>query len=153
MKEYPHRKKHYWAGVVFLWSLVAVLTCIAIKFSPSVLGICVMNAIVAALFSVWLYKEYQSLLILADETMTVTSRGNTYRILYKDIMYIQYTGIPHCLLGDTMVLHCGMTGKIYVDASYENYLTLWREITLKAQAANPRLTISPRMNKRIAKKK
>lgn len=85
--------------------------------------------------------------------MTVVSRGNTYTIAYKDIMFVQYRGIPRCLLGDTMVLHCGMQGKIYVDASYENYMTLWREIVERAHTQNPRVTMSPYMQKRLKMKK
>lgn len=101
----------------------------------------------------YMYKDYKNPVILTEDKMTITSRGITNTIAYKDIMYIEYRGIPHCIFrdNDSMVLHCGMTGKILVDASYENYLTLWKQIIENAKKSNPRLTINPKIEKRLQK--
>lgn len=151
MQSYPHRQAHFWGGVLILCAEMIVLSCIALRYSYS--GIGVLNLVVAILVMRRVYKEYQIPLILEEKKMMVVSRGNTYTIAYKDIMFVQYRGIPRCLLGDTMVLHCGMQGKIYVDASYENYMTLWREIVERAHTQNPRVTMSPYMQKRLKMKK
>lgn len=100
-----------------------------------------------------MYKDYKSPVILTEDAITITVRGQTNMIAYKNIMYVHYKGIPHCFLGDYMVLDCGMSGKIYVASSYENYLTLWKQITENAKATNPRVTISSTIQKRLDKLK
>ena len=97
----------------------------------------------------YMYKDYKNPVILAENQITITSRGQTSTIAYKNIMYVHYKGIPRCFLGDCMVLDCGMSGKIYVDSSYENYLTLWNQIIDNAKTNNPQVTISPKMKKRL----
>lgn len=68
-------------------------------------------------------------------------------------MSVQYKGISHCILGDTLVLHCGMQGKIFVDSSYENYYELWSQIIINSEQANPRVVIQDNVRKRMAKGK
>lgn len=153
MISYPHRQKHFWNGVLFLCAAMLVLLYIVLRYTPSVIGIWTIGLVVAICVMRRVHKEYQVPLILEAEKMTVISCANTYTVAYRDIMFIQYRGIPRCFLGDMMVLHCGMQGKIYVDASYENYISLWCEIVESARAQNSRVMISPYMQKRLKMKK
>lgn len=98
-----------------------------------------------------LRKDYKSTLALNDEKVIVTSRGQKYDIHYYEIVAIQYQGVAHSLLADCLVLNCGRSGKIYIDAAYENYIDLWKRIITNTQSQKPNIVVDNSVIKRLNK--
>ena len=147
------QKKRVLGRNIFLICLVLISAFIILYKSlsnpPSAYGYTAVILGFSIYTSICMYKDYKNPVILTENQITITSRGQTSNIAYKNIMYVYYKGIPHCFFGDYMVLDCGLSGKIYVDSSYENYLTLWNQIIDKAKTNNPQVTVSPKMIKRL----
>ncbi len=157
MGMFRQKKRNFLKNIIIVLLMIVLAFIIlynSLSFPPTAYGYTGFMLMGAILPLIYMYKDYKNPVILAEDKMTITSRGRKNTIAYKDIMYIEYRGIPHCIFGDSdsMVLHCGMTGKIFVDATYEDYLILWNQIIENAKTNNPRVTISPKMIKRLGKK-
>lgn len=155
MKNYQQKKSWFYTNIFCIYSVVFLSLFLSLKVfhSYTAFGYCIPIVGFAIYTHICMYKDYKNPLILMEDKMTITTRGQKSTIDYREIMYVEYRGIPHCFLSDSMVLHCGMSGKIYVNTSYEDYLTLWNQIIENAQKSNPRVTISPKMVKRLTNQK
>lgn len=132
--------------------IFCVVSAKIVFHSDRACGYCLASVPLAIMVNISMYHDYKKPIILCEKQMTITSRGVENTVLYSEIMRIEYQGIPHCFLRDSMILYCGLAGKIYVDASFEDYLTLWNKIIEHARANNTRVTVSSKMIKRLEKK-
>ena len=140
MKTYKQGKKFFYTNTSIIIAAIIVSSFICVNYINSFYGkylLAILIAGVGAFMILRLRKDYKSTLALNDEKVIVTSRGQKYDIHYYEIVAIQYQGVAHSLLADCLVLNCGRSGKIYIDAAYENYIDLWKRIITNTQSLKP----------------
>lgn len=155
MQCYQQKKSFYYFQVIFIYLIDFLLLALALIFfrHRGAYTPCLATVFYSFLVNFILYKNYKNPVVLTEKEMTITTLGQKKTVEFKNIMRIEYRGIPHSHIegADSMVLYCGMAGKICVEAAYEDYLTLWKQIIENAKRSNPRLTINPKIEKRLQK--
>lgn len=154
MKIYKQGKRYFYINTVLIISIIIISILICIYCLDFVLGKYILIVLIAGvgfgtIFS--LRKDYKSTLVIDPEKIIITSRGKQYNVHYLDIVSIQYQGIAHSLLYDCLILNSGRDGKIYVDAAYENYTDLWKEIINNTQNRKSNTVVADSVIKRLNK--
>lgn len=154
MEKYFQKKSYFYFGTFFMYLMIlfCVVSAKMVFHSDRACGSCLACVPFAIMVNISMYRDYKKPIILCEKQMTITSRGVENTVLYSEIMRIEYQGIRHCFLRDAMIIYCGTKGKIYIEAAYEDYLTLWNKIIAKASENNPRVTVSSKMIRRLGKK-
>lgn len=154
MEKFRQKKWSFLRNVIIVICMLVIAFIVMymnLSYPPTAYGYLVFVMLGVILPLKGMYQDYKNPVILDEEQMIITSRGNKTNVSYSEIMRIEYQGIPHCFLRDAMIIYCGTKGKIYIEAAYEDYLTLWNKIIAKASENNPRVTVSSKMINRLSK--
>ncbi len=98
-----------------------------------------------------LKKEYETPLYLKENTFWILSQKQEGEFEYASIKAVKHVGVFSYKMWDDMVLVTTDNQKILVNSWYENNDAVWAEIVEKIKEANPNVTISEYMQKRLKK--